>query len=154
MVVGALEVGVWYRSPEWASGNQYLIEIEPIRDLESVQLVGLEMHGPGMEFLGPAESIVFYSPADGEGQTPVSGDFVIVHRQRADGRVEATVKLMHIDEAGDRWLLAEPTRHSYWGDIRLDGSRDAGAVKVVGVVRAVWSATKPADFDWASRLSS
>lgn len=117
-VIGEVQAGVfktaWQRDrDDWESFTGRPDLITPIQER-----FGLRVVGDSMNLLYPEGTILECCYYRGHDVIP-SGKRVIVQRTRRDGAIEATVKELQRDEAGDEWLVprsSNPAHRAFRGD--------------------------------------
>lgn len=101
-VRGSVQAGHWTEAVEWPQGEWEYVTVP--RPPAHKSYFGLKVKGPSMNKEYPEGTILVCVPIWDYRQAVESGDHVIVRRRNGDGRSEATVKELVIDEDGRYWL--------------------------------------------------
>lgn len=66
---------------------------------------------------------------------PRHGDFVVVYSHHCDGKTEATVKELRIDDEGKRWLWPRSTKPEHQQPVDVDiPHEDIRSIEIKGIV--------------------
>lgn len=134
-VRGTLQAGEWTESFEWDDGARYEIGIPDKPEYRAAALYGAEIRGESMNQVYPPGSIVLlerrvYGPHDLE-----VGARYHVEIQRADGKVENTLKKVRVRPDGTIWLIPESDDPAFQSPIQIDHA-PGEHVSIVGRVVA------------------
>lgn len=129
-----VQAGEYSESWEWADRDAYDVYVEDVPELRAFRLYACETRGPSMNRRWPEKTVVVFTDAQETLEEPIAGKRYVVEKTRADGRSEHTVKLLHIDEDGQFWLVPESTDPRFQAPVRVNGDDDTETVRIVGRV--------------------
>lgn len=132
-VSGSVEAGAFREAVEWDRSRWYSVDV-PVPDRFRKRAKALEVHGSSMDLEYRAGSVVIwvdvldFRPARHE-------DHVIVYSFQHDGKIEATVKELRIDDEGRKWLWPRSTKPEHQQPLNLESpSDDVASIEIKGVV--------------------
>lgn len=114
---GIVRAGHWDEAAEFSSGDWDYVQVP--RPDGFTELFGLRVRGRSMDIDYPPGSILVCAPIHSISRAPRHGDHLIIHRTRADGLVEATVKELRVDEQGRCWLWPKSTQPEHQAPIPI-----------------------------------
>lgn len=132
-VSGSVEAGAFKEAVEWDRSRWYAIDV-PVPERFRRRAKALEVRGYSMDLeYKPGAVVIWVDYLDY--RPPRHGDHVIVYAIAKDGRTEATVKELRIDDAGKRWLWPRSSKPEHQQPIDLDApGDDIESVEIKGVV--------------------
>ena len=101
--------------------EQYVIPFHLEDDYRHMRTFALKVRGSSMNKKFPDGSHVVCIRMIDWGENPRDGDYVVVQRRNQHGLMEATVKLLRIDDLGKCWLWPESTDPEYQAPLDADG---------------------------------
>jgi len=132
-VSGDVEAGLFREAVEWDQSRWYPVDV-PVPDRFRRKAKALEVRGHSMDLEYREGAVVIWVDVL-DFRAPRSEDHVIVYAHHRDGRIEATVKELRIDEQGRKWLWPRSTKPQFQQPINVadppDGVRD---IEVKGIV--------------------
>lgn len=133
-VIGAVQAGVWCEAMSWEREQQFTV-MASVPERYSRKSFGLQMVGPSMNRFYPEGSIAICVSIHDFHRDLKDEDHVVVQRIRADGKIEATVKELKIDDAGKAWLWPRSTDPRFQQPLSLeDPNGEAVEVQVTAIV--------------------
>lgn len=102
-VKGIVQAGAWKEAIEWHQEDWRPAPVGIDTRYARLEQFGLEVGGASMNLIYPEGSVVVCVSLIELGADPMPGDHVICQRRSKAG-IEATVKELQRDEAGDYWL--------------------------------------------------
>lgn len=132
-VTGYVEAGIFREAVEWDHSKWYGVDV-PVPDRFRRVAKALEVRGFSMDLeYRPGAIVVWVDFLDY--RPPRHGDHVIVYAHHRDGKIEATVKELRIDEAGKRWLWPRSTKPEHQQPVDLESPPpDIDSIEVKGIV--------------------
>jgi transcriptional regulator with XRE-family HTH domain len=134
MVRGTVAAGAWVEAYEWPEEQWEPYTGGDHVRAEAGRRFGLRVEGDSMNVIYPHGTILDCISAF-DGVVVHSGQRVVVVRERADGRLEATVKEYLLDADGKQWLVPRSTNPAFQHPFSLDdpgeGIVDANIIGLV-----------------------
>ena len=136
-IIGSVQAGAWMEAYQLPEGEWSYMTLPTDTRFPGISLVGFRNVGSSMNRkFADGAILVCVRYLDIE-QEPQAGHYVIVEREDRSGRVEATCKLLKLDEHGKPWLWPDSTDPRYQQPISLKGDRDTSEIRVIGRVLRV-----------------
>lgn len=101
-VAGHVQGGDFQDAVEWNREDWYMIDV-PIEKRFQKKAKALEVRGRSMNLSYPEGSIAVWVDML-DTREPLDGDDVVVYCEAENGRIEATLKTLKVDENGKAWL--------------------------------------------------
>lgn len=132
-VSGSVEAGAFHEAVEWDRSRWYSVDV-PVPERFRRRAKALEVRGYSMDLeYKPGAVVIWVDFLDF--RPPRHEDHVIVYAHHADGKVEATVKELRVDEAGKRWLWPRSTKPEHQQPIDTDTPPDGiSSIEIKGIV--------------------
>ena len=132
-VSGSVEAGAFHEAVEWDRSRWYAVDV-PVPDRFRRRAKALEVRGFSMDLeYRPGAVVIWVDFLDY--RPPRHEDHVIVYASHADGKIEATVKELRIDEDGKRWLWPRSTKPEHQQPIDVDNPPEGvTAIEIKGIV--------------------
>lgn len=132
-VTGFVEAGAFQEAVEWDRSRWYSVDV-PVPDRFRRRAKALEVRGFSMDLeFKPGSILIWVDFLDF--RPPRHEDFVIVYSHHCDGKVEATVKELRVDEDGKRWLWPRSSKPEHQLPIDADSPpEDVRAIEIKGIV--------------------
>lgn len=134
-IIGRVQAGVWVEALELPFDEQEYVETPADSRFPGAHRFGLRVSGPSMNLVFADGSVVVCVRFEDIETPPTSGNYVVVHRRRASGLVEATVK-QFIDDATGVWLWPRSTHPAHQQPISLADKHDEEVIITALVVGA------------------
>ena len=136
-VVGQVCAGHWASSFVWLDpDDNYSIAIPNNPQFQNIQLNGVETKGPSMNLRYPDGTILIFNSIIETKEPLRDGQRYIVERERLDGKIEATVKKLIMDNQNQFWLMPESDDPRHQTPIILK-SENGDTIRIIG--RVVYS---------------
>lgn len=133
-VIGYVQAGEWEETWELSEEDQYEVPIPPDPNLTGYSLYAAETRGPSMDKRYPEGTILVFTNIVETHEDLIPGKRYVVERERSDGKREATVKLLWLDDKGNPWLLPESTDPRFQEPIPINGD-EGDTIRIIGRVR-------------------
>lgn len=132
-VSGSVEAGAFHEAVEWDRSRWYALDV-PVPERFRRRAKALEVRGFSMDLeYRPGAVVIWVDYLDF--RPPRHEDHVIVYAHSHDGRVEATVKELRVDEAGKRWLWPRSTKPEHQQPLDTDSPpEDIASIEIKGIV--------------------
>lgn len=132
-VCGSVEAGTFHEAVEWDRSRWYAVDV-PVPERFRRKAKALEVRGLSMDLeYRPGAVVIWVDFLDF--RPPRNEDHVIVYSQHRDGKIEATVKELRIDENGKRWLWPRSTRPEHQQPVNIDEpDADVASIEIKGIV--------------------
>lgn len=135
-VAASVQAGHWAETWEWADDDQYEVAVPDDPLLRSFKLYAAETRGTSMNRRYPEGTVVVFTNVMETEESFQAGRRYVVERLRADGAMEHTIKLLHLDDDGKYWLVPESDDPRWQAPIALDDDlRSGDEARIVGRVR-------------------
>ncbi len=119
-VRGAVQAGEWREAVELPREDWTYFDLPADGRYPGVERFLLKVVGPSMNQIFADGSVIECVRFFDIGRVPQQGDYVVVHRARADGLYEATVKQYMVDDEGKVWLWPRSTHPAHQQPIALE----------------------------------
>lgn len=133
-IVGFVQAGEFAEAWQWEQDDIYEMPIPADEKFRGYSLLGVETKGTSMNKRYPEGTVLIYTNAIDTREDLKPGKRYVIERHKPDGTIEATVKLLWLDNAGKAWLLPESTDPLFQQPIPLAGL-DGETIQIVGRVR-------------------
>jgi hypothetical protein len=132
-VCGSVEAGSFREAVEWDRSRWYAVDV-PLPDRFKRRAKALEVRGLSMDLeYRPGSVVIWVDVLDF--RAPQNEDHVIVYSHHHDGKIEATVKELRVDDEGRQWLWPRSSRPEHQLPINLDSpGDDVASIEVKGIV--------------------
>lgn len=132
-VAGHVEAGNFRKAVEWDRSQWYSVDV-PVPSRFRGRAKALEVRGPSMNRRYPPGAVVVWIETQ-DFREPRDGDGVIVYSYCNDDDIEATVKVLKVNNSGDMWLWpdSDDPEHQQPINPRLPPER-VKLVEVKGIV--------------------
>jgi phage repressor protein C with HTH and peptisase S24 domain len=132
-VAGHVEAGEFREAVEWDRSRWYAVDV-PVPDRFRRLAKALEVRGQSMNMeYRPGSVVIWVDFLDF--RPPRKGDHVIVYSTDFDGRIEATVKELRVDDTGKRWLWPRSNDPMHQAPIDVDNPPDTiETIELKGIV--------------------
>lgn len=132
-VSGHVEAGSFREAVEWDRSRWYAVDV-PVPERFRRRAKALEVRGHSMDLeYRPGAVVIWVDFLDF--RPPRHDDHVIVYSHHRDGRVEATVKELRVDEDGKRWLWPRSTKPEHQQPIEADNPpEEIESIEIKGIV--------------------
>jgi phage repressor protein C with HTH and peptisase S24 domain len=132
-VIGSVEAGAFHEAVEWDRSRWYSVDV-PVPERFRRRAKALEVRGHSMDLeYRPGAVVIWVDFLDF--RPPRHEDHVIVYAHHNDGRIEATVKELRIDDEGKRWLWPRSTKPEHQQPIDTDNPpEEIGSIEIKGIV--------------------
>lgn len=132
-VSGHVEAGEFREAVEWDRSRWYAVDV-PVPEQFRRRAKALEVRGCSMDVeYRPGSVVIWVDFLDF--RPPRHEDHVIAYSYHHDGRVEATVKELRVDEAGRRWLWPRSTKPEHQQPVNLDAPPpEVETIEIKGIV--------------------
>ncbi|MGJ0508901.1 MAG: LexA family protein [Methylocystis sp.] len=132
-VSGHVEAGSFREAVEWDRSQWYPLDV-PVPDRFRRKAKALEVRGFSMDLeYKPGAVVIWVDVLDS--RPPRDSDHVIVYAQHRDGKTEATVKELRVDEEGRRWLWPRSTKPEHQQPMNVDNPpKEVNSIEIKGLV--------------------
>jgi phage repressor protein C with HTH and peptisase S24 domain len=132
-VSGSVEAGAFHEAVEWDRSRWYSVDV-PVPERFRRRAKALEVRGYSMDLeYRPGAVVIWVDFLDF--RPPRHEDHVIVYSHHRDGKVEATVKELRIDDDGKRWLWPRSTKPEHQQPVDVDTPPDeVESIEIKGIV--------------------
>lgn len=137
-VIGKVQAGEWVEAWETPLDDQFEVGVVQNPKYRGFRRFGMEVCGPSMNLIYPEGSIVICVRFSDLAREPVTGERVLVERQRHDGLVEITVKEYVVDPATKKvWLWPRSDRPEFAQPIPLPEPENGNGIEDVRIIALV-----------------
>jgi phage repressor protein C with HTH and peptisase S24 domain len=132
-VVGSVEAGAFHEAVEWDRSRWYGVDV-PVPERFRRRAKALEVRGFSMDLeYRPGAVVIWVDFLDY--RPPRHEDHVIVYAHNVDGKVEATVKELRIDDDGRQWLWPRSSKPEHQQPIDVaNPPADIATIEIKGIV--------------------
>jgi phage repressor protein C with HTH and peptisase S24 domain len=132
-VSGSVEAGAFHEAVEWDRSRWYSVDV-PVPERFRRRAKALEVRGFSMDLeYRPGAVVIWVDFLDF--RPPRNEDHVIVYAHHEDGKIEATVKELRVDETGKRWLWPRSTKPEHQQPIDTDAPpAGVASIEIKGIV--------------------
>jgi len=132
-VSGYVEAGAFKEAVEWDRSRWYSVDV-PVPERFRRVTKALEVRGLSMDLeYKPGAIVLWVDMLDF--RPPRHGDHIIVYTYHHDGKVEATVKELRVDDSGRRWLWPRSSQPEHQLPIEVENpGDDVEHIEVKGIV--------------------
>jgi len=132
-VVGTVEAGAFREAVEWDRSKWYPVDV-PIPERFRRKAKALEVRGHSMDLEYRQGSVVIWVDFL-DYRPPRHEDHVIVYSHHGDGKIEATVKELRVDDDGRRWLWPKSSKPEHQQPIDVERPPEGiESIEVKGIV--------------------